>query len=75
MVHNWTDSVVLLSHVNIDLKLNKCDHIAYILSRQYNTMRKNASADSEFLLADDLAKRIMKVTANKNLFSTSKTFF
>ena len=75
MVHNCTDSVALLSHVNIDLELNRCDHIAYILSRQYNTVRKNAPADSEFLFADDLAKRIMNVTANKKLFSTSKAFF
>ena len=38
-------------------------------------MRKNVPADSELLFGDDLLKRIMNITANKKLFSTSKTSF
>ena len=38
-------------------------------------MRKNVAADADFLFGDDLQKRIMNVTANKKLFSTSKTSF
>ena len=37
-------------------------------------MRKNVPADSEFLFRD-LPKRVTNVTANENLFSTSKTPF
>ena len=75
MVHDCTDSLALLSQVNTDLEQNKHDHIAYCLDNQYHTLRKNVPADSEFLFGDDLPKRIMNVTANKKLFSTSKTSF
>ena len=75
MVHDCTDSLALLSQVNTDLEQNKHDHIAYCLDNQYHTLRKNVPADSEFLFGDDLAKRIMNVTTNKKLFSSSKTSF
>ena len=75
MVHDTTDSVALLSQVNSDLEQNRCDHIMYCLDNQYHAQRKNVPADSEFLFSDDLPKRIMNVTANKKLFSTSKTSF
>ena len=75
MVHDCTDSLALLSQVNADLEQNRCDHIAYCLDNQYHTLRKNVPADTEFLFGDDLPRRIMNVTANKWLFSTSKTSF
>ena len=75
MVHDCTDSLALLSQVNTDLEQNRRDHIAYCLDNQYHALRKNVPADSEFLFGDDLPKRIMNVTANKKLFSTSKTSF
>ena len=75
MVHDWTDSLALLSQVNTDLEQNRHDHIAYRLDNLYHTLRENVPADSEFLFGDDLPKRIMNVTANKKLFSTSKTSF
>ena len=75
MVHDCTDSLALLSHVNTDFEQNRHDHIAYCLDNQYPPLRKNVPADSEFLFGDDLPKRIMNVTANKKLFSTSKTSF
>ena len=75
MVHDCTDSLALLSQVNTDLEQNRRDHIAYCLDNQYHTLRKNVPTDSEFLFGDDLPKRIMNVTANKKLFSSSKTSF
>ena len=75
MVHDGTDSLALLSHVNTGLKQNRHDHIAYCLDNQYHASKKNVPADSEFLFCDDLPKRIINVTANKKLFSTSKTSF
>ena len=74
MVHASTDSLALLSQVNTDLEQNRCD-IAYCLDNQYQALQKNVPADSESLFSDDLPKRIMNVTANKRLFSTSKTSF
>ena len=53
MVHDCTDSLALLSHVNVDLEQNSRDHIAYCLDNQYHTLRKNVSTDSEFLSGDD----------------------
>ena len=75
MVHDCTDSLALLSQVNADLEQNRRDHIAYCLDNQYHTLRKNVPTDSEFLFGGDLPKRIMNVTANKKLFSFSKTSF
>ena len=75
MVHDCTDSLALLSQVNSDFEQNRCDHIAYCLHNQYHALRKNVPADSEFLFGDDLPKRIMNVTANKNFFSTPETSF
>ena len=75
MVHDCTDSLVLLSQVNTDLDQNRRDHIVYCLDDQYYALGKNVPADSEFLSGDDLPKRIMNVIANKKLFSTSKTSF
>ena len=75
IVHDCTDSLALLSQVNADLEQNMSDHTAYCLDNQYHTLRKNVPTDSEFLFDDDLPKRIMNVTANKKLFSFSKTFF
>ena len=75
MVHDCTDSLVLLSQVNTDLDQNRRDHIVYCLDNQYYALGKNVPADSEFLSGDDLPKRIMNVIANKKLFSTSKTSF
>ena len=75
MVPDYTDSLALLSQVNTDLEQIRRDHIAYCLDNQYHTLRKNVPADSEFLFDDDLPKRIMNITANKKLFSTSKTSF
>ena len=65
----------LLSQVNTDLEQNRRDHIALCPDNQYHALRKNVPVDSEFLFGDDLPKRIMNVTANKKLFSTSKTSF
>ena len=53
MVHDCTDSLALLSHVNVDLEQNSRDHIAYCLDNQYHTLRKNVPTDSEFLSGDD----------------------
>ena len=75
MVHDCTDSLTLLNQVNAGLEQNRCDHIAYCLDNQYHTLRKNVPTDSEFLFGDDLPKRIMNFTANKKLFSSSKTSF
>ena len=75
MVNDSTDSLALLSQVNTDLEQNRRDHIAYCLDNQYHTLRKNVPAGSEFLFGYDLTKRIMNVTANKKLFSSSKTSF
>ena len=75
MVPDCTDSLALLSQVSTDLEQNRHDHIAYCLDNQYHPLRKNVPADSEFLFDDDLPKRIMNITANKKLFSTSKTSF
>ena len=75
MVHDCTDSLALLSQVNADLEQNRRDHIAHCLDNQYYTLRKYVPTDSEFLFGDDLPKRIMNVTANKKLFSSSKTSF
>ena len=75
MVHDCIDSLALLSQVNADLEQNRHDHIAYCPDKQYHALRKNVPANSEFLFGDDLPKRIMNVTANKKLFSTSTTSF
>ena len=37
--------------------------------------QKNVPANSEFLFGDDLPKRILNVTVNKKVLSTSKTSF
>ena len=75
MVHDCTDSLAPLSQVNADLEQDMSDHIAYYLENQYHALKKYVLADSEFLFGDDLPKRIMNVTENKKLFSTSKTSF
>ena len=75
MVHDCTDAIALLSQVNTDLERNTHDHIANYLDNQYHTLRKNVPADSELLFGGDLPKRIMNFTANKKLFSTTKTYF
>ena len=56
MVHDFTDSLALLSQVNADLEQNRHDHIAYCLDNQYYTLRKNVPTDSEFFFGDDLPK-------------------
>ena len=61
--------------MNTDLEQNRRYHIANCLDNQCHALRKNVPADSEFLFANDLRKRIMNVTANKKLFSTSKYSF
>ena len=40
MVHDCTDSLALLSQVNIDLEQNRRDHIAYCIDNQYYALRK-----------------------------------
>ena len=75
MVHDCTYSLPLLSRVNTDLEQNRRDHITYFPDNQYNALRKNVPTDSEFLFGDDLPKIEMNVTANKKLFSASKTSF
>ena len=40
MVHDCTDSLALLSHVNTDLEQNSCDHIAYCLDNKYHALKK-----------------------------------
>ena len=72
MVHDCTDALTQLSHVNTDLEQNRCNHISYCLDNQYQASRKNVPADSQFTKKNN---EIMRVTANKKLFSTSKTFF
>ena len=69
MVHDCTDSLALLSHVNGRLEQTRRDNIAYFLDSQYHALRKNTPSESEFLFGDDLPKRIMNVTTNKKLFS------
>ena len=69
MVHDCTDSLALLSHVNSRLEQTRRDDIAYFLDGQYHALRKNVSSESEFLFGDDLPKTIMNATTNKKLFS------
>ena len=40
MVHDCTDSLALLSQVNIDPEQNKGDHIAYCIDNQYHALSK-----------------------------------
>ena len=75
MVHDCTDSLALISQPNTELEQNSRDYTTYYLDDQYHALIKNFPADSEFLFCDDLPKRIMNVTANKRLFSSSKTSF
>ena len=71
MVHDCTDSLPLLNHVNSNLEQTCRDNITDCLDNQYHALRKNVSSESEFLFGDDLPRRIMNVTTNKNLFSMS----
>ena len=48
MVHDSTDLLALLRHMNTDPEQNRCDNIAYCLDNQYHTLRKNEPADAEF---------------------------
>ena len=75
MVHDSTDSLEQHSQVITDLEQNRRNHIGYCLDNQYHALTKNVPADSEFLFCDDLPKRIVNFTTNKEFFSTSKTSF
>ena len=75
IVHECTDSLALLSHVNSTIEQNRRDNIAYCLDSQYRSLRKNVPSESEFLFGDDLPKRIMNLTTNKKLFNTPSNSF
>ena len=68
MVHDCTNSLAILSHVNSSLEQTCRDNIAYCLDNQCHALRKNVPSKSEFLFGDNLPKRIMNVTTNKKLF-------
>ena len=70
MVHDCTDSLALLSHVNSSLEQTRRDNTAYCSDNQYYALRKNVPSESGFLFGDDLPKSIMNVTTKKKLFST-----
>ena len=74
MVHDCTDSLTLLSHVNSSLEQTHRDNTAYFLGSQYYALRKNVPSESEFLFGDDLPKRIMNVTTNKLFGLPSKPY-
>ena len=74
MVHDCTDSLALLSHVNSSLEQNRRDNIAYCWDNQYHALRKNGPCESEFLFGDDLPKRIMNITTNKLFTMPSKPY-
>ena len=59
MVHDCTDSLALLNHVNSSLEQTPRDNIAYCLDNQYHALRRNVPFESKFLSGDDLPKRIM----------------
>ena len=61
MVHDCTDSLALLSHVNGCLEQIHRDNIAYYLDNQDHPLTKNVLSESEFRFGDDLSKRIMNV--------------
>ena len=61
MVHDITDSLALLSHLNSSLEQTGTENIAYCLDNQYHALKKNVPSESEFLFGDDLPKRIMNV--------------
>ena len=69
MVHDCTDSLALLNHVNSRLEQTCRDNTAHCLDNQYHALRKNVPSESEFLFGDNLLKRIMNITTNKKLFS------
>ena len=48
MVHDCTDALTQLSHVNTDLEQIRRNHISYCLDNQYRASRKNVPADSRF---------------------------
>ena len=54
MVHDSTDLLILLRHMNTDPEQNRCDNIAYCLDNQYHTLRKNEPANADFFFGDDL---------------------
>ena len=59
IVHDCTDSLTLISHVNTDLEQNRRDHIAYCPDNQYHALRKKMHGDSKFLFGDDLRKSML----------------
>ena len=46
-VHNCTDSIAMLSHVNSRVEQNRRDNIAFTLDKQYHCLRKNIPYDSK----------------------------
>ena len=58
MVHDRTDSLAALSHVNSSLEQTRIDNKDYCLDSQYHALRKNVPSESAFLFRYDLPKRI-----------------
>ena len=58
MVHDRTDCLAVLGHVNSSLEQTRIDNIDYCLDNQYHALRKNVPSESEFLFRYDLPKRI-----------------
>ena len=69
MLHDCTDSLALLSHMNSSLEQTRRYNIAYCLDNQYHALRKNVPSESESFFGGELPKRIMNITTNKKLFS------
>lgn len=50
IVHDCTDSVAMVSHVNSLVEQNRRDNIAFTIDRQYHYLRKNIPSNSKELL-------------------------
>ena len=50
MLHDCTDSLALLSHMNSSLEQTRRYNIAYCLDNQYHALRKNVPSESNLFL-------------------------
>ena len=75
LIHTFTDSIVILDHVNVTIEYIKLCHIARFLLSQYRRLSKNVPLGSEWLCRNDIKKRVMTFTTMKKLRNSKSTSF
>lgn len=74
LIHTFSDSIVILNHVNVAIEYIRRYNTARSLCSRYRRLSQNVPVGSEWLCGNNIKKRVMTFTTTKKMRNNSTSF-